>query len=124
MTFDTVITDSHVILPSGMIEKNIIIDDGKIVDFTYLDGLFLTIPAEPAFYEPFRMTIISRHVGRGIFIWIGQDGMLERTPRVSPSVQGPLQISNLWFVCRFILNTSFDRPKNCIRKSNGIRPAD
>ena len=34
MTFDTVITDSHVILPSGMVEKNIVIDDGKIVDFT------------------------------------------------------------------------------------------
>jgi len=34
MTFDTVITDSHVILSSGMVEKNIVIDDGKIVDFT------------------------------------------------------------------------------------------
>src|SRR5256885_341595 len=34
MTFDTVITDSHVLLPSGMAEKNIVIDDGKIVDFT------------------------------------------------------------------------------------------
>ncbi|HET6458717.1 MAG TPA: amidohydrolase family protein [Nitrosopumilaceae archaeon] len=34
MTFDTVITDSHVLLPSGIAEKNIIIDNGKIVDFT------------------------------------------------------------------------------------------
>jgi dihydropyrimidinase len=34
MTFDTVITDSHVILPSGITEKNIVIDDGKIVNFT------------------------------------------------------------------------------------------
>jgi len=34
MTFDTVITDSHVILSSGMVEKNIVIDDGKIIDFT------------------------------------------------------------------------------------------
>ncbi len=34
MTFDTVITNSHVILPTGMIDKNIVIDEGKIVDFT------------------------------------------------------------------------------------------
>ena len=34
MTFDTVITNSHVILPNGMIEKNIVINDGKIIDFT------------------------------------------------------------------------------------------
>ncbi|MDH3312740.1 MAG: amidohydrolase family protein [Nitrosopumilus sp.] len=31
MTYDTVITDSHVILPQGMVDKNIIIDEGKIV---------------------------------------------------------------------------------------------
>ena len=29
MTYDTVIIDSHVILPTGMIDKNIIIDDGS-----------------------------------------------------------------------------------------------
>ncbi len=34
MTFDTVIVDSHVVLPQGMIDKNIVIDEGKIVDFT------------------------------------------------------------------------------------------
>lgn len=34
MTYDTVITDSHVILPQGMIDKNIIIDEGKIVGLT------------------------------------------------------------------------------------------
>jgi dihydropyrimidinase len=34
MTYDTVIVDSHVILPQGMINKNIVIDEGKIVDFT------------------------------------------------------------------------------------------
>ena len=43
---------------------------GKIVDFTYLDSFILPIPAEPAFYEPFRVTIINRQVGRGIFVWI------------------------------------------------------
>ena len=34
MTFDSVIVDSHVILPQGRIEKNIVIDEGKIVKFT------------------------------------------------------------------------------------------
>ena len=34
MTYDTVITDSHVMLPTGITEKNIIIDEGKIVGFT------------------------------------------------------------------------------------------
>lgn len=34
MTVDTVIVDSHVFLPQGMVEKNIVIDDEKIVDFT------------------------------------------------------------------------------------------
>ena len=34
MTYDTVITDSHIMLPQGMIDKNILIDEGKIVGFT------------------------------------------------------------------------------------------
>jgi len=34
MTYDAVIADSHVILPQGMVEKNIIIDEVKIVGFT------------------------------------------------------------------------------------------
>jgi len=34
MTYDTVITDSHIILPQGMIDKNILIDEGKIIGFT------------------------------------------------------------------------------------------
>ena len=34
MTFDAVITDSHVVLPSGIVEKNIVIDDGKVVNLT------------------------------------------------------------------------------------------
>lgn len=34
MTVDTVIVDSHVILPSGMVDKNIVIDEGKIAELT------------------------------------------------------------------------------------------
>ena len=35
MTYDLVITDSHVILPQGILDKNIIVDDGKIMGFTH-----------------------------------------------------------------------------------------
>ncbi len=34
MTYDTVIIDSHVILPQGMVDKNIVIDEGKVVGLT------------------------------------------------------------------------------------------
>ncbi len=34
MTYDTVIVDSHVMLPQGMIDKNILIDEGRIAGFT------------------------------------------------------------------------------------------
>ena len=33
-TVDSVIVDSHIILPKGMIDKNIIIDEGKIVGYS------------------------------------------------------------------------------------------
>ena len=35
MTYDAVITDSHIITPNGIIDKNIIIDNGRIVGFTH-----------------------------------------------------------------------------------------
>ncbi|MDE1763436.1 MAG: amidohydrolase family protein [Thaumarchaeota archaeon] len=34
MTFDAVILDSHVVLPTGIVDKNIVIDQGKIVKLT------------------------------------------------------------------------------------------
>ena len=34
MPYDSVIIDSHVVLPQGIVEKNIVIDEGKIVEFT------------------------------------------------------------------------------------------
>ena len=30
MTYDLIITDSHVMTPNGMVEKNLVIEDGKI----------------------------------------------------------------------------------------------
>ncbi|HET6517628.1 MAG TPA: dihydroorotase family protein [Nitrosopumilaceae archaeon] len=34
MTYDTVITNSHLVLPRGIVDKNIVIDEGKIVSIT------------------------------------------------------------------------------------------
>ena len=34
MTYDAVITDSHIVLPTGVIDKNIVVDEGKVVGFT------------------------------------------------------------------------------------------
>jgi dihydropyrimidinase len=34
LTFDSVIVEPHIITPSGMLERNIVINDGKITDFT------------------------------------------------------------------------------------------
>ena len=34
MTFDTVIIGSHVVLPTGIVDKNIVLDDGKIITLT------------------------------------------------------------------------------------------
>ena len=34
LTYDSVIINSHAILPSGMLDRNIVIDDGRIVSFT------------------------------------------------------------------------------------------
>ena len=34
MTYDTIITDSHIILTQGMVDKNLIINDGKIIGLT------------------------------------------------------------------------------------------
>ena len=35
MTYDVVITNSHIVSPQGLIDKNIIIDEGKIVGFSH-----------------------------------------------------------------------------------------
>jgi len=34
MTYDTIITDSHIMLAQGMVDKNLIIDDGKVIGLT------------------------------------------------------------------------------------------
>ena len=34
MTVDAVIVGSHVVLPSGMVDRNIVIDEGKVAGLT------------------------------------------------------------------------------------------
>ena len=34
MTYDTVITGSHIVTPTGIIDKNLVLDEGKIVMLT------------------------------------------------------------------------------------------
>ena len=34
MTYDTVIVGPHVVLPTGIIDKNLVLDDGKIIGLT------------------------------------------------------------------------------------------
>ena len=34
MTYDTVITGSHIATPTGIIDKNLVLDEGKIVMLT------------------------------------------------------------------------------------------
>ena len=65
MTYDTVIVGSHVVLPTGIIDKNIVLDDGKIIGLTNdtpssdrkinADGL-LAIPG-----------VIDTHVHYGVY---------------------------------------------------------
>ena len=75
MTYDLIITNSHVITPTGMIEKNIVIDDGKIQSFTSetpncdkkIDGSGLvSIPG-----------VIDTHVHYGVYSPIDQAAVTE-----------------------------------------------
>jgi len=75
MTVDTVIKGSHVVLPQGIVDKNIVIDDGKIVGFTHdlpasdhkIDGTgLISIPGP-----------IDTHVHYGVYSPIDQAAKTE-----------------------------------------------
>ncbi|NHI02353.1 Dihydroorotase [Candidatus Nitrosotalea sp. TS] len=75
MTFDSIILNSHVVLPSGTVDKNIVIDDGKIVGLTNdtpqcdtkIDGRGLV--ALPGLIDP--------HVHYGVYSPIEQAAVTE-----------------------------------------------
>ena len=65
MTFDTVIIGSHVVLPTGIVDKNIVLDDGKIITLTNeIPSCDLKINADELLAIP---GVIDPHVHYGVY---------------------------------------------------------
>ena len=65
MTFDTVIIGSHVVLPTGIVDKNIVLDDGKIITLTNeIPSCDLKINADELLAIP---GVIDTHVHYGVY---------------------------------------------------------
>ena len=75
MTVDAVITGSHVVLPTGIIDKNIVLDDGKITSLTNeIPSCDLRINADGLVAIP---GIIDPHVHYGVYSPIEQAAISE-----------------------------------------------
>ena len=75
MTFDTVIIGSHVVLPTGIIDKNIVLDDGKIATLTNeIPSCDLKINADGLLAIP---GVIDPHVHYGVYSPIEQAAVSE-----------------------------------------------
>ena len=75
MTFDTVIIGSHVVLPTGIVDKNIVLDDGKIVTITNeIPSCDLKVNADGLLAIP---GIIDPHVHYGVYSPIEQAAVSE-----------------------------------------------
>ena len=75
MTFDTVIIGSHVVLPTGIIDKNIVLDDGKIVTLTNeIPSCDLKVNADELLAIP---GVIDPHVHYGVYSPIEQAAVSE-----------------------------------------------
>jgi dihydropyrimidinase len=75
MTFDTVIVGSHVVLPTGIIDKNIVLDDGKITALTNeTPSCDLKINADGLLAIP---GVIDPHVHYGVYSPIEQAAISE-----------------------------------------------
>jgi dihydropyrimidinase len=75
MTFDAVITGSHVILPNGMVNKNIVIDEGKIVGLTNdIPQCDLKIKGDGLISLP---GVIDPHVHYGVYSPIDEAAITE-----------------------------------------------
>ena len=72
MTFDTVIVGSHVVLPTGIVDKNIVLEDGKIATLTNdTPSCDLKINADGLLAIP---GVIDPHVHYGVYSPIEQAG--------------------------------------------------
>jgi len=75
MTFDTVIIGSHVVLPTGIVDKNIVLDDGKIATLTNeIPSCDLKINADELLAIP---GVIDPHVHYGVYSPIEQAAVSE-----------------------------------------------
>ncbi len=75
MTFDTVIIGSHVVLPTGIVDKNIVLDDGKIVTLTNeIPSCDLKVNADELLAIP---GVIDPHVHYGVYSPIEQAAVSE-----------------------------------------------
>jgi len=75
MTYDTAIVDSHVVLPIGIVDKNIIIDEGKIVALTNdLPNCDKKINGNSLISIP---GLIDTHVHYGVYSPIDQAALTE-----------------------------------------------
>ena len=75
MTFDTVIIGSHVVLPTGIVDKNIVLDDGKIITLTNeIPSCDLKINADELLAIP---GVIDPHVHYGVYSPIEQAAVSE-----------------------------------------------
>ena len=75
MTFDTVIIGSHVVLPTGIVDKNIVLDDGKIARITNeIPSCDLKVNADGLLAIP---GIIDPHVHYGVYSPIEQAAVSE-----------------------------------------------
>jgi dihydropyrimidinase len=75
MTFDTVIMNSHVVLPEGVVDKNIIIDEGKIINLTNdVPQCDIKIDAQGLVALP---GVIDPHVHYGVYSPIEQAALTE-----------------------------------------------
>ena len=75
MTFDTVIIGSHVVLPTGIVDKNIVLDDGKIATLTNeIPSCDLKVNADGLLAIP---GIIDPHVHYGVYSPIEQAAVSE-----------------------------------------------
>lgn len=75
MTVDLVIENSHIVLPSGIVDKNLIVDDGKIIEISHnLPSCDVKINGSEQILLP---GLIDTHVHYGVYSPIDQAGITE-----------------------------------------------
>jgi dihydropyrimidinase len=93
MTFDTVIMNSHVVLPNGVVDKNIIIDEGKIINLTSdIPQCDIKIDAKGLVALP---GVIDPHVHYGVYSPIEQAALTESRVAAAGGVTSMMRMLRL-----------------------------